>query len=167
MRDISERVRHDSELDVAQQAQRLAELQFQASFDHAPIGMALGAIDGAFRSVTNALCELVGRHQADLLARTFQDITHPDDLAADVALLDALLIGERLDYQIDKRYLRPDGSEVWAQLNVTLVRNQHGHPMRFVAQIQDISERRRLHAALVEAAQQDSLRSEEHKSELQ
>src|SRR3546814_6841274 len=106
---------------------------------------------------SDLLCELVGRHQADLLARTFQDITHPDDLAADVALLDALLIGERLDYQIDKRYLRPDGSEVWAQLNVTLVRNQHGHPMHFVAQLQDISERRRLHAALVEAAQKESL----------
>src|SRR3546814_19030991 len=75
--------------------------------------MARVAIDGAFLRVNNALCELVGRHQADLLARTFQDITHPDDLAADVALLDALLIGERLDYPIDKRYLRPDGSEVW------------------------------------------------------
>src|SRR3546814_14810075 len=109
--------------------------------------MALVAIDGAFLRVNNALCELVGRHQADLLARTFQDITHPDDLAADVALLDALLIGERLDYQIDKRYLRPDGSEVWAQLNVTLVRNPHGHPMRFVAQIQHLSQRPPPHPA--------------------
>src|SRR3546814_10625453 len=94
--------------------------------------MARVAIDGAFLRVNNALCELVGRHQADLLARTFQDITHPDDLAAAVALLDALLIGERLDYQIDKRYLRPDGSEVWAQLNARPVRNHHGHPTPFV-----------------------------------
>src|SRR3546814_15471380 len=107
--------------------------------------MALVAIDGAFLRVNNALCELVGRHQADLLARTFQDITHPDDLAADVALLAALLIGERLDYQIDQRYLRPAGSEAWAQTTVPIVRNQPAHPMHFVHQIQALSERPRLH----------------------
>src|SRR3546814_15465702 len=106
MRDISERVRHDIELDVAQQAQRLAERQFQSSFDHAPIGMALVAIDGAFLRVNNALCELVGRHQADLLARTFPHLTHPDDLTADVALPHALPIARRPPYQHNQLSLR-------------------------------------------------------------
>jgi diguanylate cyclase (GGDEF)-like protein/PAS domain S-box-containing protein len=157
MRDITARLHHDMQLEESREALRLADRQFRSSFDHAPIGMALVALEGGFMRVNRALCELVGRTHQALLTETFQDITHPDDLAPDLELLGELLRGERLEYQMDKRYLRPDGSVVWAQLNVTLVRNQHGNPMHFVAQIQDIGERRALHADLLEQANHDSL----------
>lgn len=157
MRDITARLHHDTQLAESREALRLADRQFRSSFDHAPIGMALVALDGGFMRVNRALCEFVGRSDQELLALTFQDITHADDLAADLDLLGELLLGERVEYQMDKRYTRPDGSSVWAQLNVTLVRNQHGNPMHFVAQIQDIGERRALHANLLAQANHDSL----------
>lgn len=157
MREVSERARHEAQLQASQDALRLAERQFRSSFDHAPIGMALVGLGGEFLRINDALCDLVGYSRNELLGRTFQDITHPEDLAADLQLLHELLLGERLGYQLDKRYLRPDGTEVWAQLNVTMVRNQQGNPMHFVAQIQDVTERRQLHAALVEQANHDVL----------
>ena len=157
IRDVTERMRQETALEESQEALRLAERQFRSSFDHAPIGMALVGIDGSFVRVNRALCDIVGYEPADLLARTFQQITVPEDLEADLQLLHELLLGERVDYQLDKRYLRPDGSTVWAQLNVTMVRSGQGNPVHFVAQIQDVTERRSMHEALIEQANRDAL----------
>lgn len=128
MRDVTEREQHRIALEASQEALRLAERQFRMSFDHAPIGMALVGPDGQFREVNTALCHIVGRDETELLGRTFQDITHPDDLAEDLELLSELVLGLRTDYQLDKRYLRPDGSVVWVQLNVSLIRDERGSP---------------------------------------
>lgn len=86
--------------------------------------------------------------ESELLAITFQDITHPDDLALDLELLNQLLAGEIESYQMEKRYLTAWGSTVWVLLCVALVRDDEGEPLYFVSQILDITDRKHQESAL-------------------
>ena len=121
---------------------------FRATFDEAPIGTAIVSTAGGFIEVNDALCKIVGYPRAELLALTFQDITHPDDLETDLELLDGLLDGRADHYSMDKRYFHADGRVVNIQLDVSAVRDAEGRVMHFLSQIQDISERRGMAAAL-------------------
>jgi len=127
----------------SERALRESEERFRGAFDAAPIGMALASPDGRWLKVNHALCELVGYTEGELLTIRFQDITHPDDLAADMALGVRLLAGEFSWYQMEKRYIRKDGSVLWIHLSVSLVRDDDGTPAYSVAQILDIDERKR------------------------
>ena len=71
------------------------------------------------------------------------DLTHPEDIAADHALLEATVNGQRERYQMDKRYVRPDGETVWVTLTTVLVRDANRKPLHFVSAVEDISERLR------------------------
>lgn len=124
---------------------RLAESEerFRLSMANAPIGIALVAPDGSWLDVNDRVCEIVGRTREELLTLTFQDITHPDDLDADLGYVQALLDGEMDRYTMEKRYLHADGHEVPIELSVSLVHDDRGEPLHFISQIQDISERRR------------------------
>ena len=86
---------------------------------------------------------MVGYSEDELLGMTFQDITHPDDLEAEIAEMRGLLGGEIPTYQSEKRYLHKDGRAVWIVLSVSLVRDAAGLPLHFVCQIADITERKR------------------------
>jgi len=114
-----------------------ARTRLRNAFEHAPIGMALVAPDGRWLSVNPALCRITGYAEDELLARTFADITHPDDLDADSALAARVLAGEVDTYELDKRYVRRTGEVVWVRLSVSIVR-QPAAPY-FIAQIQDIT----------------------------
>jgi diguanylate cyclase (GGDEF)-like protein/PAS domain S-box-containing protein len=142
---------------VAEAARAIADDQFRTAFDGAPIGMALVAPDGRMLRVNEAMCSIVGYTPGELLARSFQEITHPDDLAADVAQVEAILSGQGSLYESEKRYVRADGTVVWAALAVSLVRDSGGRPLHLVSQVQDISERRRLEAQLRHLADRDGL----------
>ena len=109
VRDVSERKR-------VEQALHESEERFRLTIDEAPIGMALVALDGRFVRVNRALCEIVGYTSAELTGLTFQAITHPDDLDADLALAGQLARGEIPRYQLGKRYIRKDGTIVDIQL---------------------------------------------------
>ena len=122
--------------------------RFRLLFDEAPIGMALNGTDGRWLQVNPALCALVGYPAEDLLACDFQSITHPDDLADSVEQMRRLLAGELSSYELDKRYLHRDGHAVWVHLTVSIVRGDDGTARHFIAQIQDITERRRVEQAL-------------------
>jgi two-component system cell cycle sensor histidine kinase/response regulator CckA len=134
--DITERKRVENRL-------REAEDRFRGAFDSAAVGMALVGDDGSFLAVNRALCAIVGYSEEELLQRTFQQITHPDDVDGDVALVRQVLEGEIQSYQLDKRYIRKDSEQVWVRLSVSLVRDAEGKPVHFVAQIKDIGEQRR------------------------
>ena len=121
---------------------RRDEVTYALWFERAPMGVCLVATDGTFLRANPAYCRLVGRSQEELRGLTFQAITHPDDLMLDVSLVEEVL-ADRIDrYDIDKRYLRPDGSIVWVHLTVALVRDETGAPRHFIAMLEDISERR-------------------------
>ncbi|HET7050404.1 MAG TPA: PAS domain S-box protein [Solirubrobacteraceae bacterium] len=139
--DISERRRRE-------QALAEAEDRFRSAFDNAPIGMALVAPDGRFIKVNRALCDLTGYSETHLLTRSFQAITHPDDLDADLAHVQDVLADRRRTYQMEKRYYHADGHIIWVTLSVSLVRDAGGEPLYFISQIEDISSRKQRERAL-------------------
>jgi PAS domain S-box-containing protein len=134
--DISERRRIEEVL-------RESEERFRATFEHAAIGAAQVGIDGRWLRVNRRLSEIVGYEREELLQRTFQDITHPDDLEGDLAHMRLLLEGELQTYTMEKRYLRKGGPEVWVNITVSLVRDASGEPAYFIAVVEDISERKK------------------------
>lgn len=119
-----------------------SESRFRGAFEAAAHGMALVSTEGRFLKVNAALCAMLGYPEVALLAMNFQTITHPDDLADDEAHVRALLDGRVESYQMEKRYFQQTGRILWVQLSVSLVRAKDGMPVHFVAQIQDISERK-------------------------
>ncbi|MDQ3343988.1 MAG: response regulator, partial [Actinomycetota bacterium] len=127
----------------SERALRESEDRFRSAFDNAPIGMALIALDGRFEQVNQALCELTGYGDRQLLELAITDITHPDDLAEDLAGRTRLLAGRETTYRLEKRYLMATGGVVWAAKSVSLVCGDDGAPRHFIAQIQDISERKK------------------------
>jgi len=136
---------------------RAAERRFHEAFVHAPIGMAIVGLDGRFLEVNESLCRMLGYSAAALMGRTFQDITHPDDLDTDLAYAAQLLAGEIERYRMEKRYYDASGHVVWIELSGSIVRDDQGEPMHFIAQIQDISERRRREDELRRRAELDPL----------
>jgi diguanylate cyclase (GGDEF)-like protein/PAS domain S-box-containing protein len=128
---------------------------FETAFSQAPIGIALIGLDGRWIKVNKALCESIGWSEQELLELTFQDVTHPDDLEADLAQVRLLLEGRIAGYQMEKRYVKRSGEQVWALLSVSLVRDSSGMPQHFISHSKDISRRkrdeRRLRAAELEA----------------
>jgi diguanylate cyclase (GGDEF)-like protein/PAS domain S-box-containing protein len=142
---------------AAEDARRIADEEFRTAFDDALIGIALVDPDGAWLRVNDALCDIVGYSREQLMTMTFQDVTHPDDLDADLALVQEVLTGARSGYQMEKRYLRSDGETVWAILSVSLVRDSGGAPLHFISQVQDISDRVRLENELRRLATRDDL----------
>lgn len=126
----------------AEEALRESRERFERAFDHAAVGMALVGLDGRFLQVNEAVCHLTGYAGNELQALTFQDITHPDDLDADLANLEQLLTGGVDSYHMEKRYIRKDGRQIWTLLSRSLVSDAAGAPLYFIVQIQDITTRR-------------------------
>jgi PAS domain S-box-containing protein/diguanylate cyclase (GGDEF)-like protein len=125
-----------------EEALRESEERFAGAFEFAPIGVALVSPDGRWLKVNRVLCDLVGYSEAELLSRKFQDITHPEDLEADLQNVRRLIAGEIHAYQMEKRYVHARGHLVSVLLNVSLVRDGQGQPLYFISQIQDITERK-------------------------
>ncbi len=142
-RDVTDQ--HRLELDLEE-----SEARFRETFDEAPIGVALVGPNGRWLEVNRAVCEIVGYSEAELLALTFQDISHPDDLEADLQKLGQVLTGEILTYQMEKRYFHKDGHAIWAKLSVSLIRDERGTPLHFVAHIEDITRAKAAESALRE-----------------
>jgi PAS domain S-box-containing protein len=132
----------------AEELLRESEERFRGAFDYAAIGMALVGLDGRWLQVNRSLCELVGYTEQELLATTFQAVTHPDDLDADLTYVQQLLAGEIHTYQMEKRYLHKLGYEVWVLLSASLVRDAQGNPLYFISQMINITESKLAEQAL-------------------
>ncbi|MCH2547451.1 MAG: CHASE domain-containing protein [Alphaproteobacteria bacterium] len=127
-----------------QEALKTSEETFRSALENASIGMALVAPDGHWLKVNKALCTLLGYERDELLSNDFQSISHPDDLAQDLEYVKKVLSGEIKSYEMEKRYYHKSGRIIWALLNVSLVRDSDGRPNYFIAQIQDITERKEM-----------------------
>lgn len=122
---------------------RESEERFRALFENAPHGMALVSPEGRWLQVNDALCRIVGCSEAELLATDYQSITHPDDHAKDSAWVAEAMAGSDRPYAEEKRYLRKDGRAVWVQVTAVVLRGVDGRATAYVAQVQDVTERRR------------------------
>jgi PAS domain S-box-containing protein len=143
-RDLTDRRR-------AEEALRESEERFRGAFDSAPIGMALVSPEGRWLKVNRATCDIVGYPEEEMLRTTSQAITHPDDLESNLGFVRRALAGEVQSYQTEKRYFHKTGRVVSVLLSVSLVRDSSGEPLYFVTQIEDISERKRAQAELIES----------------
>jgi PAS domain S-box-containing protein len=137
-RDISER-RHAEE---ARRALADSEARFRVTFENAPVGMAHVGPDGRWLRVNEALCRILGYAPDELTAKAFQDVTYLDDIAASIARVDQMRDGKIDRYDADKRYLRKDGTIVWARLTVSCVRKNDGSIDYLVTVVEDISARK-------------------------
>jgi PAS domain S-box-containing protein len=137
-----------TQLKDAETALRESEERFRATFEQAAVGIVHIDLAGKWLRVNDRLCDMLGYSRAELLAITFREITHPDDLPASLASFRRLMSGEIAAFNMDKRYLRKDGTLLWASLTDSLVRDQTGTPMYGVGVIEDISERKRVEARL-------------------
>ena len=138
--DISDRKR--SEIALAQSAQR-----FRATFEQAAVGMAQATVEGKFLLVNQKLCEILGYSRQELVEKRFQEITWPGDLANEEGLVRQLLAGEIENYSLEKRYIRKDGELVWANLTVSLLREQNGTQF-LMGVVEDIRERKQAEESL-------------------
>jgi len=143
-RDITERKRMEEAL-------RESEARFRTAFESAPIGVALIGQKGEWLQVNDALCDIVGYTAEELLHTTTQSLIHPDDLADDMVAIAAMIAGTLGIYQAESRYIHKDGHLVWVLGSVSLIRLSTGEPLYFIAQIQDITERKRIEADLAVA----------------
>jgi len=115
---------------------------FRDAVEYSAIGIATVGLDGSWITLNKALCDLLGYTQEELLGRTFQDITHPEDLNADLENVGQMLAGKLTHYHMEKRYFHKDGRVIWAILSVSLVRSSDQKPDFFVSQVQDITHRK-------------------------
>jgi PAS domain S-box-containing protein len=115
----------------------------------AAVGIAHVALDGRLLRVNDELCHILGRERHELLQCCFQEITHPDDLDADLDFVRRLLAGEIPTFSMEKRYIRKNGDLVWAVLSVSAARDENKHPKYFIGVVVDITARKRAEEALL------------------
>jgi diguanylate cyclase (GGDEF)-like protein/PAS domain S-box-containing protein len=148
------------DVSAMKQAEReLAEADqlFKTAFAEAPIGMGLMALGGRHLRVNQALCQITGYSEEQLLSLTADDITHPDDIAGTAEARAQLISGQATIHRNEKRYLHASGHVVWVSVNATLIRDADGNPGYILGQIQDITERRRFEDRLQHLVDHDPL----------
>ena len=148
--DISERKRAES-------AVLEAEERFRRAFEDIHVGMAIVSIQGVFLRVNRALAEITGYPEEELVGRSFTEITHPDDVEADLEALREIVEGERYGYKTEKRYLHASGNPVWIALNASPIHDEWGSIAHLIAQMEDITERKETEARLTHQALHDPL----------
>lgn len=148
MHDVTDRRR-------AEDALRRSEAEFRSLFELSAVGsVQVDPATGRFVRVNRRFCEITGYTEAELLTRTFHDLTHPDDHATDQTIADAVLQGAPDRLETEKRYVRADGESVWVHVAGRLLVDPHGRPYRSIANVVDITERKRAEAALREREEQ-------------
>ncbi|NBB62969.1 PAS domain S-box protein [Pseudomonas sp. ODNR1LW] len=131
--------------------------QFCQAIEHSPIGTAVFGLDGVWLNGNAALRSFLGYDSEELKTINFRDVTHPDDLKADLQLFEQLTEGRIPSYEIEKRYIRKDGGVVWAVRTVSLVRSVSGEPLFYISHVQDISDRKSAEAERLKLADRAAL----------
>ncbi len=124
------------------------EQRFRGAFESSALGMSIVGIDGQWVQVNEKVCSILGYPEEKLLTMSFMEISHPDDLDANLDLRQEAIDGKRSSFQVIKRYFHANGKTITVNLNVALIRDAVGNPLHFVSIIEDITERRELEAEL-------------------
>ncbi len=131
---------------LAEEALLESEERFRATFEQAPVGITHVGLDGRFLMANRKFCDIVGYAYGELIGRKFQDVTCVYDIDSEVEHRDKLMAGRIGSYTIEKRDIRRDGSPVWVNQTVSLVRGPSGEPKYFIFILEDIGDRKRAEA---------------------
>jgi two-component system cell cycle sensor histidine kinase/response regulator CckA len=153
-RDISDRKR-------AEETLRASEERFRRMFQHSAAGMVLVSPNSCFLQVNEAFCNMLGYTESELMGKTFQNVTLPEDRPVSGELTRRVISGETEMFHFEKRYLRKNGTVVWGLVSSTLIRDAQNKPIHFVTLIQDITERKRAEQALRESEEKHRILLEE------
>jgi PAS domain S-box-containing protein len=138
-----ERMESEAARQKSQQLLRESEHRFRSIFEQAPVGIAtIDSITGRFKSINAGYSRIIGYTEEEMRDRTFLDITHPDDLQADLAQMKRLLDGEIATFEMDKRLFRKNGNAIWVHLTCVPLWKKPSDPRLHLAIVQDISERK-------------------------
>ncbi|MCU0535725.1 MAG: PAS domain S-box protein [Hydrococcus sp. Prado102] len=137
-----------------EEALRESEEQYRMTFDLVALGVCNVALDGRWMRFNQEICEIVGYTREELLAKNYQEITHPDDLETDRNYVRQMVAGEIPNFSMEKRYIRKDGSSIWVNITVSLAREVEGEPKYMIGIVEDISERKQAELQLQEQAQE-------------
>jgi PAS domain S-box-containing protein len=149
LRTANERLQKElAERRLVAQALREGEERFLAIFSQAAVGIAQNSPDGKWLLLNDRFCEILGYSPAELRGKTFLDISHPDDREASLTAVRQLLAGQISSWSAEKRYIRKDGTTVWARLFTSLVRGQDNQPQYFISLVEDITEKIQAERAL-------------------
>ena len=140
-RDTGKRVRAERKL-------RESEERFRSVFEHAQGGMCVGSMDGRLMQVNAAFCRMLGYSEEELLAKTWMELTHPEDLGPALQDQERFWQDQREVVDMEMRYLHRRGNVVWVRIRPSLVRDVCGSPLYFVVHVEDITERKRTEEAL-------------------
>jgi PAS domain S-box-containing protein len=132
-----------SEQYEAEAALRESEQRFRKVFEEGPLGLAIVGRDFRYLKINSAFCQMVGYAQAELVQKTFADITHQDDVRADVELAERLFRGEIPFYRMQKRYLKKNGEIIWTNLTASAIRGDDDKPLYRLVMVEDINEVKR------------------------
>ena len=156
IRDVTDRKRAEAALREAE-AEAEAEERFRLAFEEAPVGIALAGLDGRFLKVNQALCEITGYTREELESTTFAAMIHPEDRPMDESELLRLVTGGARRYRAERRYVNAAGEAVPVDVSVALVLGPDGQPQHLLAQVSDITERKRVENQLQYLADHDPL----------
>ena len=126
-----------------------SEAQFKQAFEHSLIGMALISPEGRWKRVNKSLCQILGYSEKEMKQLSIQDITHPDDLANSVDILNDLATARIGEKKLEKRYVHKNGDAIWVVIAVTMLYDSSGGPLHYVSQIEDITKRKEIENDLV------------------
>ncbi|MGB6295440.1 MAG: PAS domain S-box protein [Rivularia sp. (in: cyanobacteria)] len=138
----------------SEKALRESEERFRATFEQAAVGIAHASMNGKFIRVNQKLCDILGYTRFELLGRTFLEVTYQDDVESDLKQVCNLLSGKIQNFSMEKRYIRKDGSVIWVEMTVSLVRRANDEPDYFLSVIKDISQRKQAQTQLQLRAQE-------------
>ncbi|MBV1946740.1 bifunctional diguanylate cyclase/phosphodiesterase [Streptomyces sp. BV129] len=142
---------------VVAEALHASEARFRAVFEGAAIGIGIADLDGNVLEVNGALLRMFGVSETTMRGRRVRDWTHPEDAPQTWRLYEELVRGERDHYHVEKAFNRPDGTALWTNLTVSLLRDADGNPQYQLALMEDTTERRLLHLRLRYEATHDAL----------
>lgn len=137
-------------LELLEKNLRESSRRHKLIIDQANTGIAEVALDGSWIQVNEKICQMFGYTEAELTSLTWQDITHPDDLAIDNSLVQKIIDGEINQYTLDKRYIAKDGSVFWARLKVSAHKDDKGQLLNFISTVENIDDLKRQENLLLE-----------------
>ncbi len=143
-RDISDRRLFEATLQESDE-------RLRNTFEQAAVGLAHLSLDGRYLRVNQKLCSIIGYEPSELLSMSVQQITHPDDYAAEQTLMEEMLAGKHTTYCVEKRAFHKNGSLVWVNRTVSLARDRANRPKYFIAVVEDITQRKQAEKALIDS----------------